>query len=387
MGLIKSAIGSVGGTFADQWKDFLTVPQGISATAALFPAVRSGTNSGRGSNTQGSQAIITNGSQIVVPEGYGLLLFQDGELTAVVTEPGGYTWNAEDLNSQSIFAGNSLYSSLISQSWERFKFGGRPGSQQLAIFVTLKELPNNKFGTQSEVYWDDSYLNAQVGVLTHGTYSLKIVDPVLFVKQFVPASYLQAQEVFDFTDVTNPAANQLFAEVVGSLSAAFSSYTNDNSRENRVTKIQQDSVGFAKSLAQAVEEAYQWRGTRGLDIEKVAIVGIEYDSDTKELLKTVQRADALTGSRGNANLQASVAEGIQSAGQQGGSDSILGLGIAAGSLGVGGLMQPQPPAASPVAQNEQDLVANLENLKRAMDAGLITQEEFDAAKAKLLGLA
>lgn len=386
MGLIKSAIGSVGGTLADQWKDFYTVPQGISPTAALFPAVRSGTNSGRGSNTQGSQSIITNGSQIVVPEGYGLLLFQEGELTAVSTEPGGYIWNTEDSNSQSIFCGNDVYSSLVTQSWERFKFGGRPGSQQIALFVSLKELPNNRFGTQSEVYWDDSYFNAQVGALTHGTYSVKIVDPVAFVKLFVPATYIQAQEIFDFTDVTNAAANQLFSEVVGSLAAAFSSYTNDGQRENRITKIQQDSVGFAKSLAQAVESGYQWRETRGLEISKVTIIGIEYDANTKELLKTIQRADALTGNRGNANLQASVAEGIQSAGQNGGGEGILGLGIAAGSIGVGGLMQPNPVTPATAPANSQDLVSNLESLKRALDAGLISQADFDAAKAKALGL-
>ncbi|NBU31765.1 MAG: SPFH domain-containing protein [Actinobacteria bacterium] len=387
MGLIKSTVSSIGGTLSDQWKDFLTVPQGISSTAALFPAVRSGTNSGRGSNTQASQAVITNGSQIVVPEGYGLLLFQEGELTAVTTEPGGYTWNTEDINSQSIFAGNSASSSLIKQSWERFKFGGRPGSQQLAIFVSLKELPNNKFGTQSEIYWDDAYFNAQVGALTHGTYSMTIVDPVTFVKQFVPANYLQAQDVFDFTDISNAPANQLFAEVVGSLSAAFSLYSNDSGRENRITKIQQDSIGFAKSLSQAVEDAYAWRSTRGLEISKVTIVGIEYDSDTKELLKTVQRADALSGSRGSANLQASVAEGIQSAGQQGGSDGILGIGLAAGSIGVGALMQTGTPTTTTPNQNEQDLVANLEKLKRALESGLITQEDYDAAKAKALGLA
>ena len=47
-------------------------------------------------------------------------------------------------------------SPLITTSWERFKFDGRPGAQQRAYFVTLKELPNIRFGTQSEIYWDDA---------------------------------------------------------------------------------------------------------------------------------------------------------------------------------------------------------------------------------------
>jgi len=383
MGLVQAVVGAVGGMLGDQWKDFYTVPDGLSPTAALFAAVPRGTNAGRGSNTHGSSNIISNGSKIVVPEGYGLLLMQDGKITGFAAEPGGYEWRSDDVNSQSIFAGDGIVSPLIKQSWERFKFGGIPGTQQLAFFVSLKELPDNRFGTQSEIYWDDGFLNTQVGAVTRGSYTLKIVDPILFVKNFVPASFLRPGEVFDFTDLDNAAAAQLFNEVVGSLAPAFSLYTNDPSKGNRITKIQQDSVGFAKSLSDAVENAYQWRTDRGLAIVKTAIVSIEYDANTRELLKTVQRADALSGARGNSNLQASVAQGIQSAGENGGAAGIMGLGMATGMMGgIGGLQQPVAPAA-PAAD---DPVARLKKAKEMLDLGLITQADYDALKAKALGL-
>lgn len=383
MGLVQAVAGAVGGVLADQWKDFYTVPDGLPATAALFAAVPRGTNAGRGSNTKGSSNIITNGSKIVVPEGYGLLLIQDGAVTAVVTEAGGYEWRSDDLNSKSVFAGDGLVASLVKQSWERFKFGGQPGSQQAAFFVSLKELPDNRFGTQSEIYWDDGFLNTQVGAVTRGSYTLKIVDPILFVKNFVPATYLQPGQVFDFTDIDNAAATQLFNEVVGSLAPAFSLYTNDPAKGNRITKIQQDSIGFAKSLSDAVEQAYQWKSERGLTIVKTAIVSIEYDANTRELLKTVQRADALSGSRGNSNLQASVAAGIQAAGENGGAAGLVGVGMASGMVGgLGSLQQPVAPAA-PAAD---DPVARLKKAKEMLDQGLITQADYDALKAKALGL-
>ena len=392
MGLIQAAVGSIGGMLADQWKDFYTVPDGLPATVALFAAVPRGTNAGRGSNTKGSSNIITNGSKIVVPEGYGLLLFQDGAITGFAAEPGGYEWNSNDLNSQSIFTGGGFVDTLVKQSWERFKFGGQPGSQQAAFFVSLKELPDNRFGTQSDIYWDDRYLNAQVGAITRGSYTLKIVDPILFVKSFVPAAYLQPGKVFDFTDLDNAAASQLFNEVVGSLAPAFSLYTNDPEKGNRITKIQQDSVGFAKSLSDAVEAAYQWRSDRGLAIVKTAIISIEYDAQTKELLKTVQRADALLGARGNSNLQASVAAGMQSAGENSGANGIFGMGMAAGVAGISGLQQPVAPAvpvaapAAPAAAPADDPIARLTKAKQMLDAGLITQADYDAVKAKALGL-
>lgn len=383
MGLVQAVVGSVSGMLADQWKDFYTVPDGLPATAALFAAVPRGTNAGRGSNTKGSSNIITNGSKIVVPEGYGLLLMQDGKITGFAAEPGGYEWRSDDINSQSIFAGDGIVSPLIKQSWERFKFGGQPGSQQAAFFVSLKELPDNRFGTQSEIYWDDAFLNTQVGAVTRGSYTMKIVDPILFVKNFVPASFLQPGQVFDFTDIDNAAAAQLFNEVVGSLAPAFSLYSNDPAKGNRITKLQQDSVGFAQSLSAAVENAYQWKSDRGLAIVKTAIISIEYDANTRELLKTVQRADALSGARGNSNLQASVAQGIQSAGENGGAAGLVGVGMASGMLGgIGNIQQPVAPAA-PAAE---DPVAKLKKAKEMLDLGLITQEDYDALKAKALGL-
>jgi membrane protease subunit (stomatin/prohibitin family) len=382
MGLIQAVTGSIGGMLADQWQDFYTVPSGLPSTAALFAAVPRGTNAGRGSNTKGSTNIITNGSKIVVPEGYGLLLMQEGKVTGFASEPGGYEWRTDDVQSKSIFAGDDFVGAMVRQSWERFKFGGQPGAQQAAFFVSLKELPDNRFGTQSEIYWDDGFLNTQVGAVTRGSYTLKIVDPILFVKNFVPASYLQTGKVFDFTDMDNAAASQLFNEVVGSLAPAFSLYTNDPGKGNRITKLQQDSVGFAKSLSQAVEDAYQWRSDRGLQIVKVAIVSIEYDANTKELLKTVQRADALTGSRGNSNLQASVAQGIQSAGENGGAAGLMGIGMASGMMGVGSMQQPVAPPAAPA----EDPVAKLKKAKEMLELGLITQADYDALKAKALGL-
>ncbi len=402
MGLIKATIDAAGGTFADQWKDFYTVPEGLEPTSAIFAAVPRGTNAGRGSNTKGSDDIITNGTKIIVPEGYGLILLEDGAVTGFTSEPGGYEWNSEDPNSQSIFSGGGLVSPLIKMSWERFKFGGQPGSQQRAYFVTLKELPNNRFGTQSEIYWDDAYLNAQVGAVTRGTYTLRITDPILFVKNFLPAAYLQPGTVFDFTDIDNDAASQLFNEVVGSLAPAFSLYTNDPAKGNRMAKLQQDSLGFAQSLSAAVEQGYQWQSQRGLEIIATAIISIEYDEATRELLKTVQRADALSGARGNSNLQASVAAGFEGAGENAGAAGLVGLGMAAGATGLGGLQQPVPaapvaapapaaaaavaPAAPAAAPAADDPMAALTKAKEMLDAGLITQEDYDAAKAKALGL-
>jgi len=344
MGFIKAFTGALGGTFADQWKDFYMPRQDVPATAALFQAVPQGQNAGRGENTKGNENIISNGSKIIVPEGTALITIQDGAITGMIAEPGGFIFNSEDPNSQSMFAGDGIFGQTLKQTWEKVKFGGQPGSQQLAFYINLKEIPNNKFGTQSEIYWDDAYFGTQVGCVTRGTYTLKIVDPLLFVKNFVPSQYLQpGAPVFDFADMDNAAGEQLFNEVVGTLSAAFSNYTNDPSKGNRISKIQGDQIGFAQAMAQAVEEAYQWKSSRGLEIVKTAILAIEYDEDTKALMSDVKKADALSGARGNAFMQQAAARGMQAAGETGGGAGMafMGMGMQA-TGGMMGTMQQQP---------------------------------------------
>lgn len=389
MGLFTAVSNAVSGTLADQWKDFYTVPEGLHATSAMFAAVQHTSNAGRGVNQFGSPGVISNGSRILVPEGYALVLMEEGGVTGFTAQPGAYEWQSEATDSASIFAGDGVVSPLIKQSWERFKFGGRPQSQQYAFFISLKELPNNRFGTPMEIYWDDAYLNAQVGGHTRGTYTVRITDPILFIRNWVPAKYLTPGIIFDFTDPHNDASKQLFNEVVGSLSQAFSLYANDPEKGNRMTRIQQDSAGFALSLSEAVERNYHWRASRGIEIVSTAVLGIEYDERTRALLETVQRADALLGARGNSNMQASVAAGLQAAGESGGgSDNMFGLAMASGMLGVSGLQQ-QTQATPPQVQSttsSEETTLSFVKLKELYEAELITQTEYEAAKAKLLGL-
>ena len=417
MGFIKAFTGALGGTFAEQWKDYYMPRPGVAPTAALFQAVPQGQNAGRGENTKGSENIITNGSKIIVPEGTALITMQDSAITGFISEPGGFIFTSTDPNSQSMFAGDGIIGQVAKQTWERVKFGGQPGAQQLAFYVNLKEIPNNKFGTQSEIYWDDAYFGTQVGCMTRGTYTLKIVDPLLFVKNFVPAKYLQSDAPdFDFADMDNDAGTQLFNEVVGTLSAAFSNYTNDPSKGNRISKIQGDQIGFAQSMSQAVEEAYQWKTSRGLEIVRTAILAIEYDEDTKELMKDVKKADALSGARGNAFMQQAAARGMQAAGENGGGAGMafMGMGMQAAGGMMGGIGQPQSPSSyqpafnqpvqqpmpqqpveatvvQPTAQQTQtqqqeDPYQKLAEMKKLLDAGVISQSDFDAVKKQILGI-
>ena len=395
MGFILASTNALGGTLADQWKDYYSVPSNVSQTVGVCLAVPYGANASRNANTKGSQAVISDGSLIMVPEGFSLITLENGQITGYIDQPGAYQWSSDNINSQSIFAG--FMNSLVRQSWERFKFAGTPFASQVALFVNRKEIPNNRFGTQNTIYWDDPFFNTQIGAIAHGTYTIKIEDPILFVKNYLPVdAYLTNGKPFDFGEFFNPINEQLFSEIAGSLSAAFSQYANSPDRSGRIMDIQGDALGFASTLSQIVETNYAWLANRGLRIVKVTLSSLDYDEPSKELMAKVRQADALMGARGNSNLQASFAEGLANAGNSDGGGlgmAFMGMGLQAGGYAVGNMQQPmnqQQPYAQPHdSQDEQpkdDLYEHLEKLKRLLDNGVITQEEFDAAKKKALGI-
>ena len=408
MGFIKAFGGALGGTFADQWKDFYAPKTGVPTTAAVFPAVMQGTNAGRGENTKGSENIITNGSKIVVPEGTALITMQDGQITGMIAEAGGFIFSSDDPNSQSMFSGNGILASTIKEAWDRFKFGGQPGSQQLAFYVNLKEISGNKFGTAETVYWNDSYLDLKAGGMARGTYSIKIVDPLLFVKNFVPQKYLQPNApTFDFADMDNTACDQLFNEFVTSLSGGISRASRDAKALNMDTMdyLQGNQAQFANAMSQEVNSTYNWELNRGLKVVSVSIL-INYDEKTQEVLDEIRTDDRelrkakRMGEAYQNNMAGMMASASgeamknAAANENGAMMGFMGMNMAQQSgVNMLGAVQNMQPNVEPMQQNQQASSSIVENpyeklteLKKLLDNGVITQADFDAAKNKLLGL-
>ena len=66
MGLIKAGLGALGGTLADQWKEFFYCDSLDSDTLMVKGEKCTGS---RSSNTKGSDNVISNGSGIIVNDG------------------------------------------------------------------------------------------------------------------------------------------------------------------------------------------------------------------------------------------------------------------------------------------------------------------------------
>lgn len=80
MGLIKAGMGALGGTFADQWKEFFYC-EALGKDVLVTKGQKRIT--GRSSNTKGNDNIISNGSGIAVADGQCMLIVEQGKVVEV----------------------------------------------------------------------------------------------------------------------------------------------------------------------------------------------------------------------------------------------------------------------------------------------------------------
>ena len=181
MGLIKAGAGALGGTLADQWKEFFYCD---SMEKDVMVTKGKKRTSGRSSNTKGNDNIISNGSVVAVADGQCMMIVEQGKVVEVCAEPGEFRYDTS--SEPSIFTGN-LGQSIIETFQtvgRRFTFGGDTGKDQRVYYFNTKELVDNKFGTPNPIPFRvvDSRigLDVDVSVRCSGVYSYKIADPLLF---------------------------------------------------------------------------------------------------------------------------------------------------------------------------------------------------------------
>ena len=101
MGFLKgawdAAKGSLGAGFANQWLEYMTVPQGFDGQALVGRAMPMKKEGSANNDGQEDAFIISDGSRFEVPENTALILVENGGITAVVAEPGRYTYTMASL--------------------------------------------------------------------------------------------------------------------------------------------------------------------------------------------------------------------------------------------------------------------------------------------------
>ena len=325
MGLIKAGLGALGGTLADQWKEYFYCEAMDKDTMVVKGRKRTGS---RSSNTKGNDNIISNGSVIAVADGQCMMIVEQGQIVEVCAEPGEFTYDTS--TEPSIFSGplgDSILETFRTVG-KRFTFGGDTGKDQRVYYFNTKELIDNKFGTPNPIPFRvvDSKigLDVDVSIRCSGVYSYRIVDPLLFYTK-VCGNVTQ-----DYT--RDELDSQLKSEFISALQPAFAKLSDMELRPNQI-------VAHNTDLENAMNEALsvKWGQLRGLQVVSIALGSVTLPPEDAEMIKQLQRTAVLQNPMmAGATLVGAQADAMKAAAtnEAGAMTGFMGMGMAMNAGGM-----------------------------------------------------
>ena len=325
MGLIKAALGSAGGTMADQWKEFFTCDS-IGKDVLMTRGKKQ--TSDRSSNTKGNDNVISNGSGIAVADGQCMLIVEQGKVVEVCAEPGQFTYDTS--SEPSIFTGSlgEGIKNTFKTIGKRCTYGGDTAKDQRVYYINTKELIDNKFGTPNPIPFRvvDSKigLDIDVSVRCSGVYSYKIADPLLFYTNV--AGNVEGEYTRDNIET------QLKTEFISALQPSFAKLSDMEIRPNQIVAHNTELEDAMNATLSA-----KWGELRGLKVVSVALGSVTLPDEDAEMIKQAQRAGMMRDpNMAAATLVGAQADAMKAAANNkaGAMNGFVGMGMAMNAGGA-----------------------------------------------------
>lgn len=309
MGIIKAIGEAIGKGFADQWLEVYEADN-MSDQTVFARGVRIR----KGQNTKGTEDTVTNGSVIHVYDNQFMLLVDGGRVVDYTAEPGYYKVDNSSL--PSLF--NGQFGESLKESFDRIRFGGQTPTAQKVFFINLQEIKGIKFGTRQPINYFDSFYNAELFLRAHGTYSIKIINPLQFYAEVVPRNSdhvdiaeINEQYLSEFLEALQSAINQMSADGV------------------RISFVSSKARELGKYMSNVLDE--EWNQMRGMEIQSVGLASVSYNEESQKLINMRNEGAMLSDpSVREGYVQGAVARGMEAAGSNanGSMAGFMGMGMA-----------------------------------------------------------
>lgn len=363
MGIIKAAIQSVSGGLADQWLEVIE-PDDMGERTVFT----SGILTRKGQNKKGSDGTVSNGSVIHVYDNQFMMLVDGGRIVDYTAEPGYFKVDNSAL--PSLF--NGELKDTIRESFSRVKFGGETPARQKVFYINLQEIKGIKFGTRNPINYFDNFYNAELFLRTHGTYSIKITDPIKFYSEAIPRNAARVQ----IEDINE----QYMAEFLEALQSAINQMSADGIR---ISYVPSKGRELGKYMADTLDE--DWKQMRGMEIQAVGIASVTYDEKSTELINMRNEGAMLSDPTVREGyMQGHVARGLEAAGSNaaGAMSGFMGMGMGMNAMGAASAaniqqMQMQQNAAM---QQQQATMQNNANMAMQKPANMAMQSNANAVQ-------
>lgn len=276
-----------------------------------------------------------------------MIIVDDGRVVEICAEPGGYTFDTSA--SPTVFTGGlgQGIAASFREFANQFKYGGQAGRDQRVYYFNIKEIMDNKFGTQNPVPFRVIYpelgRSFTAGIRCNGVYTFKIADPMKFfgIAGNTPGGYAFGE----------PLASQMKSELLDALQPAFARVSDMGIRYDQIA-LHNREVKFA--LREELKE--DWLNKRGLELANISLNSVTMSQeDMKRIQEFEDRAWNANPGNAAATLVEAQADAMRGAAKnQGGTMmGFMGMNTAqqAGGMSAQNLfaMGQQQAAAAPAA--------------------------------------
>ncbi|MBE6688879.1 MAG: SPFH domain-containing protein [Ruminococcaceae bacterium] len=355
MGLIKAGMGALGGTLADQWKEFFYCDAIDNDLLMVKGQKRTGS---RSSNTKGEDNIISNGSLIAVADGQAMMIVEQGKVVEFCAEPGEFTYDTS--TEPSIFAGNlgDSIKETFKTIGKRFTFGGDTAKDQRVYYFNTKEIMGNKYGTATPVPFkvvinEQMGLKLSVDVRCNGEYTYKMTNPLLFYTN-IAGNVSGSYEKSEWEDILRSSLLDALQPALASVAAQKIEYY----------ELPAHTFEIRNALTEVLKP--DWTETRGIELVKLTINSLSIPEDQrKKITEWEENAMTTNPMMAGSRLVGAQADAMRTAAanENGAMQGFMGMGMAMNAGGMNaqnlfsmGQQQQQPqgtihPAPAAPAQN------------------------------------
>ena len=300
-------------------------------------------------------AEIKWGAQLTVRESQEAVFFRDGK-TLDVFKAGRHVLKTQNIPK-------------IGKWVTSFAYGPDSPFRSEVYFVGKQLFPNLKWGTHEPILFRDSELK-MIRLRSFGNFSIQVADSILFINKVVGT-----RGSFTNDDVQDYLKNIIVSRLTNILGDELKSVFDIPSSFDDL------------SLAARIKLQAEFEGL-GLSLHDFYINSISLPDDVQKMIDQRSGMTAL----GNMDefMKYKVAISLENASKnQGGTGDAMGGGLGAG-MGLGmGFMMPQmiqqTMASGMQSGGEKETAMDkLKKLKELLDMGIISQDEFNQKKSKLM---
>ena len=351
MGFIRAALSSGLNSFNDsKFKEAIVLPNNLTADAlAIKGQLLSKDPDGKSRQSNQNTGLLTDGSVVIVPQGYVAILVNNGTFLGDVLEAGSHEWRSGD-NAWLLEKGG------LKGTWENFKnrfsFGGQVITQQEIIFIRMQPVAGNKFGTQNAVEYFSERYQQLLNIRFYGLFDIKVADPVLF---YVSSISQQIEDYKAFT-LQNVAQGTLRQNIAPKIAIAIAKFTNENKVDIYSLNANQDT--FNELAKQEVNKV--WAGLYGIETTNILLEDLSYDQESLDIVRKLDselvamKYNTIEIEERRARNEALIAA-ANNEGNGNGMNMIMGMNL---GQTLGGQLNQQVQTQAPVQNNGQTASKN-----------------------------